>query len=135
MRNCFQFKTKLINLVRPPRNPRLKFKMSKVSNGYELSSVIYQQFRHNFNCASPLCQTGIEDNEHYLLHYPRFADQRRIMLDLVSRTTNINIMLQPSKDLHSLLLHGDSNSNVMINRVILEATLKYIKNSRRFDRT
>ena len=85
----------------------------------------------NFNCASPLClcQTGIEDNEHHLLHCPRFAHQRRIMLDKVSRTTNINIMRQSSEELCNLLLYGDSNSSVMINRVILEATLKYIKNS------
>ena len=67
----------------------------------EFSDLRSHRFRHNFNCASPLClcQTGIEDNEHYFLHCPRFAQQRRIMLDLVSRITNINIMRQSSKEL------------------------------------
>ena len=103
----------------------------------EFSDLRSHRFRHNFNCASPLClcQTGIEDNEHYFLHCPRFAHQRKIMLDLVCRITNINIMRQSSKELCNLLLYGDSNSNVMINRVILEATLKYMKNSRRSERT
>ena len=71
-----------------------------------------------------------EDNEHYFLHCPRFAHQRRIMHDLVSRITNINIMRQSSEELCNLLLYRDSDSNVMINRIILEATLKYVKNSR-----
>ena len=137
-----QFKTKLINLVRPPK--KSTFKIHDI-NGIKLltrlrvefSDLRSHRFRHNFNCASPLClcQTGIDDNEHYFLHCPRFAHQRKIMLDLVCRITNINIMRQSSKELCNLLLYGDSNSNVMINRVILEATLKYIKNSRRFDRT
>ena len=136
IRNCetvSQFKTKLINLVRPPK--KSTFKIHDI-NGIKLltrlrvefSDLRSHRFRHNFNCASPLClcQTGIEDNEHYFLHCPRFAYQRKIMLDLVCRITNINIMRQSSKELCNLLLYGDSNSNVMINRVILEATLKCI---------
>ena len=137
-----QFKTKLINLVRPPPPPPPKKSTFKIHdiNGIKLltrirvefSDLRSHRFRHNFNCASPLClcQTRIEDNEHYFLHCPRFAYQRKIMLDFVCRITNINIMRQSSKELSNLLLYGDSNSNVMINRVILEATLKYIKNSR-----
>ena len=145
IRKCetvFQFKTKLINLVRPPK--KSTFKIHDV-NGIKLLTRLRVEFsdlrshrlRHNFNCASPLClcQTGIEDNEHYFPHCLRFAYQRKTMLDLVCRITNINIMSQSSKELCNLLLYGDSNSNVMINRVILEATLKYIKNSRRFERT
>ena len=62
-------------------------------------------------------------------------DLHNSVLDLVSRTTNVNIMRQSSKELCNLLLYGDSNSNIMIDRVILEATLKYIKNSRRFEKT
>ena len=137
-----QFKTKLINLVRPPK--KSTFKIHDINgiklltrSRVEFTDLRSHRFRHNFNCASPLClfQTKIEDNEHYFLHCPRFAHQRRIMLDLVSRITNINIMRQSSKELCNLLLYGDSNSNVMINRIILEATLKYLKNSRRFERT
>ena len=133
-----QFKTKLINLVRHPKKSTFKIHDIKgikllTRLRVEFSDLRSHRFKHNFNSASPLCvcQTGIKDNEHYLLHCPRFAHQRRVMLDLVSRTTNINIMRQSSKELCSLLLYSDSNVNVMINRVILEATLKYIKNSRR----
>ena len=136
-----QFKTKLI-LVRPPKKSTIKI---HDINGIKLltrlrvefSDLRSHHFRHNFNCASPLClcQTRIEDNEHYFLHCPQFAYQRKIMLDLVYRITNINIIRQSGKELCNLLLYGDSYSNVIINRVILEATLKYIKNSRRFERT
>ena len=112
-----QFKTKLINLVRPPK--KSTFKIHDI-NGiklltrlrFEFSDLRSHRFRHNFNGASPLClcQTGIEDNEHYFLHvhYPRFAHQRKIMLDLVCRIANINIMCQFSKELCNLLLYSDS---------------------------
>ena len=109
-----QFKTKLINLVRPPKKSTFKIHdinciklLTRLRVGF--SDL---RFRHNFNCASPLClcQTGIEDNEHYSLHCPRFAHQHKIMLDLVCRITNINIMRQSSKELCNLLRYGDSNS-------------------------
>ena len=45
---------------------------------------------HAFACSNPscLCLKGIEDNEHFLLHCPRFATQRRDLLDLVSSLSN-----------------------------------------------
>ena len=49
----------------------------------------YHKLRHTFNCSNPscLCLTGTEDNEHFLLHCPRFATQRRDLRDLVSSLT------------------------------------------------
>ena len=41
----------------------------------EFSDLHEHRFRHNVLCSSPFCscQTGIEDNEHFLLHCPRFS--------------------------------------------------------------
>ena len=142
MRNCLPIQNQTHQFSKTPKKSTFKIYNIKGIKlltwlRVEFSDLRCHRFRHNFNCASPLClcQTEIEDNEHYHLHCPRFSQQRRFMLDLVSGTTNANIMYQSSKELCNLLLYGDSNSNVMINCVILEATLKYIKNSRCFEKS
>ena len=51
---------------------------------------------------SCLCLAGIEDKEHFLLHYPSFATQRRDLLELVSSMSNAEIMRLSSKELSNL---------------------------------
>ena len=62
-------------------------------------------------CAEPSCscQTGVEDNEHFLLHCPRFSTQRKTLLDLVSNLVGIDIMRLSSKELCTLLLYGNND--------------------------
>ena len=87
----------------------------------EFSDSRSHKFRNNFNCSSPLCLclTGIEDNEHFLLHCPRFAKQREDLLDLVSSLSDIEIMRLSSKELSNLLLYGHPNFTLVTNRVIV----------------
>ena len=77
----------------------------------KFSDLRYHKFRNNFNCSnlSCLCLTGIEDNEHCVLHCPRFATQCRDLLDLVSSLCNVEIMCLSSKQLSNLLLYGHPN--------------------------
>ena len=100
----------------------------------EFSDLRSHKFRHNFNCSSPscLCLTGKENNEHFLLHCPRFATQRGDLLDLVSGLSNIDIMRLSSKELSNLLLYGHPNFTLVTNRAIVESTIKFIKSTRRF---
>ena len=101
----------------------------------EFSDLRSHKFRHNFNCSGPscLCLTGIEDNEHFLLHCPRFATQRVNLLDLVSGLSNIDIMRLSSKELSNLLLHGHPNFTLVTNRAIVKSTIKFVKSTRRFE--
>ena len=138
--NISEFKRKLIQLVRPPNNSI--FNIHDIMGTklltrlrVEFSDLRSHKFRHNFNCSSPscLCLTGIEDNEHFLLHCPRFATQRGNLLDLVSGLSNIDIMSLSSKELSNLLLYGHPNFTLVTNRAIVESTIKFVKSTRRFE--
>ena len=92
------------------------------------------RFRHNYQCSSPMCfcQTGIENNEHFLLHCPRHSGHRRDLLDrnvVDADPTNLS-----STDLCNLLLHGNSCFSVDTNHHIIESTISFIKSTSHFKR-
>ena len=134
-----QFKTELLGRIRPPKRPT--FNIYDIEGiklltrlRVEFSDLRNHRYRHNFHCPNPtcLCQTGIENNEHFLLHCPRFSSQRRVLLDLVSKSVNFDILRLSSKELCNLLLYGHSKCTIITNRVIIESTLEYIKSTGRF---
>ena len=100
----------------------------------EFSDLRSHRYNHNFHCAEPSCscQTGVEDNEHFLLHCPRFSTQRKTLLDLVSNLVGIDIMRLSSKELCTLLLYGNNDFSYLVNRGVIEETIQYIKNTKRF---
>ena len=91
------------------------------------------KFRHNYYSLTPFCVCGTdkEDNEHFLLHYPLFDSMRLDLFDQLSEIPVLNVNLD-YKSLCDLLLFGDSHYNVIINRIILEATILFIKNTKIF---
>ena len=134
-----QFKTELLGRIRPPKRPT--FNIYDIEGiklltrlRVEFSDLRNHRYRHNFHCPNPtcLCQTGIENNEHFLLHCPRFSSQRRVLLDLVSKSVNFDILRLSSKEPCNLLLYGHSKCTIITNRVIIESTLEYIKSTGRF---
>ena len=85
-----EFKRKLLVQIRPPcRSVHNVHNITGIRNLTRLrvgfSHLNEHQFRHNFDCLSPLfvCGIGNEDNEHFLLHCPLFANARRVSLDPV----------------------------------------------------
>ena len=78
------------------------------------------------------CQAGVEDNEHFLLHCPRFSTQRKTLLDLASNLVGIDIMRLSSKELCTLLLYGNNDFSYLVIRGVIEETIQYIKNTKRF---
>ena len=91
------------------------------------------KFRHNFDSLTPFCACGndMEDNEHFLLHCPQFDSMRQDLFDRLSEIPGLNIDLD-DKPLCDLLLFGDLKNSVIINRIILEATISFIKDTKRF---
>ena len=77
---------------------------------------------------------GVEDTEHFLLLCRNYAMQRRDLLDA------INTILQPQGLSHlsnevllKIVLYGDERLTLISNTKILEATLKYIYATERFE--
>ena len=78
------------------------------------------------------CGAAKEDNEHYLLHCPKFDLIRAYLFGQLSEIPALDIDGMNSKILCSLLLYGCSQLDTVTNRMILDATISYIKKTRRF---
>ena len=135
------FKKQLIGLIRPPANsvygfhdPKRLSVLTQLRVG--LSKLNFHKFKHNFrDTVNPLCliSDGIEDTEHFLLLCRAYDIHRRDLLD------SVNAILRPhglsnlsNKELLQILLHGHEKLPFNSNTNILEATLKYIQASERF---
>ena len=86
------------------------------------------KFRHNYESVSPICacNTGIEDNEHFLLHCPMYDQMRNDLLDQLSEIPSLELGNLSSKALCKLLLFGDPYFSNIANELILEATISFI---------
>ena len=133
------FKSRLLSFIRPVQNkiynifdPQgLKF-LTRLHVG--LSHLNVHRFRHNFqDCLNPLCSCSleIEDTAHYLLHCHHFSTQRANLMNSVKLAfQNFEFLSENNKK--DLLLFGDSRFHENKNKLILEATLTFIKKSERF---
>ena len=72
-----------------------------------------------------------EDTEHYLLHCPQFNALRHHFLGQVL-DFGIDVARMSSKDFCNLLLYGKPNGSTFVNRIILEATISFMKSSKQF---
>ena len=97
------------------------------------SDLREHRFRHNFNCNSPTCECNLEPetNEQFLLKWPRFSSNRDQMLNTVSLIVN-DITVLPHSHLCDMLLFGSNVFNKVSNCLILEATIDYLKKTKRF---
>ena len=87
----------------------------------------------NINCLC-LCSLEIEVTSHYLLHCHHFSNHRTDLKNSVkSVITNFEFMTDNRK--RDILLYGDSRFDENKNKIILEATINYLKNSERFSRS
>ena len=95
----------------------------------DLSHLNEHRFQHNFQeCLNPLL---IEDTSHYLLHCHNFSHHGVALMNSVkSICDNFDSMSDNVKE--DLLLYGDSRFDENKNKVILKATINYIKNTERF---
>ena len=92
------------------------------------------RFRHNFqNCLNPLCSCSleIEDTSHHLLQCHHLSHHRVDLMNSVKPVCN-NFESMPNNVKQDLLLFGDSRFDENKNKVIMEATIRYVKNSGRF---
>ena len=71
--------------------------------------------------------------EHILLRCHHFANTRSALLEQVSDILKTDKKVLPEHRLVKILLYGDNNCNEIANKLIIEATIAFIKLSKRFD--
>ena len=95
------------------------------------------RFRHNFQeCINPLCSCSLEteNTSHYLLHCHHFSQNRiNLMNSVNSIFENFDVRSDNIKT--DVLLYGDPRLGGESNKIILEATISYLKTSERFTRS
>ena len=102
-----------------------------------LSKLNFHKFKHNFvDTVSPMCPAndGIEDTEHFLLLCHSFNNNRRSLLAGVHEVFKaVGNIVGPNNNLLQILLYGDKNLSENANKQILDLTIKYILETKRFD--
>ena len=98
-----------------------------------LSHLREHKFKHNFqDSLNPFCNCGldIESTVHYLLHCPMDLTERHILLSTVE---NIDDNLLDLSVLIKTLLFGSNSFDTSANTNVLNATIKYVLFTKRFE--
>ena len=137
------FKKKLLSKIRPPAksvfgiyDPMGLSLLTQLRVG--LSKLNFHKFKHNFrDTINPMCPTndGVEDTEHFLLLCPSFDDQRRDLLAGIEELLRpfVQIANLSNDALTQLLLYGDKDLSYEMNSDILRLTIRFIRETGRFD--
>ena len=137
--SVLSFKTYLNSFIRPPGHSFFKI---RDKNGIKLLTKIRvdfsdlrdYRFDHNFNCVSPICGCGTEDETsvHYLLRCPRYVRHRTELLSKISEIITSDVSVLPDDHLYHILVYGSNIYNPVSNGLIITETIRYIRNTGRF---
>ena len=98
-----------------------------------LSHLKVHKFNHGFNdTIDPMCacNTEIESVFHFYLRCPFYINQR---FNLMNDLSNLGINTTPSMFMMNFLLYGDKSFCNELNLKILQLSIQYIKDTKRFD--
>ena len=99
-----------------------------------LSHLRYHKKRHNFSdtpSETCLCRTDVENIKHYLFYCPLYGPMRASLAGCVIPILQKYDIIHLSNQVE-LYLYGHISINFADNETILKATIKYIKESKRF---
>ena len=100
-----------------------------------LSHLPEHKFKHGFfDSLNPICncRLDIETMCHFLLHCPNFINERTLLLNNVSRITK-DALPSCETAFVKLPLYGHNSFDLATNTLLLNASLKYILSSKRFN--
>ena len=103
----------------------------------DLNPLKYYKFDHNFlDTVSSMCTSndGVEDAEHFLLHFHEFKDIRNTLMSNVSQKIKSDILSFNPNTIVKTLLYGNKRYKKDVNTFILNQTIDFIKMSKRFDK-
>ena len=103
-----------------------------------LSHFNEHRFNHNFQSfINPLCSCSltIESTTHFLLHCYHFSNILSTLLNSINEVLGTITNLSDLSDcaLVKILLFGDQNYTQKENSCIINATIKYLEDSERFN--
>ena len=81
----------------------------------------------DFNITLCVCLTGKEENEHFLLNCRLYSIMRQDLFNQLSDIDGFNVADVNLRELCPLLLFDDQTLGIVVNRIILEATISFIK--------
>ena len=128
------FKSRLLRFVRPLEmsvfschNPIGIKNLARIRLGF--SHLRYHKFKHGFLDS---CSTAIENTVHYFLHCHNFSTARNTFLNEIA-IVDRSIILQDEIKIIQIFLYGNPICSVNDNKLIPNASLKYILETKRFD--
>ena len=135
--NVTSFKGKVLKLIRSSKNsifycnnPKGIQLLTKLRLG--LSHLREDKFLHNFqDTLNPNCNydEDIETSCHYLLHCLLYTNERLALLNVI-----LNVVLKVGHShIVEALLYGRTFLNISSNTNILNATIKFLLETKRFD--
>lgn len=137
--NLSIFKSKVVKSIRPIRKScyfiKDRYGLSLLARiRVDHSDLRSHRFDKKFNCINPTCACGIEDEtpEHFFLRCPLFAPQRASLFASISDIVNPEIINLPHDHLTSIILFGSKVYKFTTNKSILEASICFIKQTKRF---
>ena len=89
-------------------------------------------FLHNFDRLSQICDCGMakEDYERFLLHCPFYNVIRRDLFGYLDNILEFKVSGIYSRSLCDLLLFGKPDLDASLNKMIIEETIIFIKNTK-----
>ena len=102
----------------------------------DLNPLSFYKFKHNFKDtpdSSCKCNHGDEDTPHFLLDCHDYDNIRRNLMRNISSIIESDLNTMSRDEIVNLLIFGSSNYEFVINKQILQETIKFIKNTKRFD--
>ena len=132
-RNIFKFIWPSQNSVYNCHKPRRICLITRLRLG--LSHLRERKFKHGSqDTLNPLCCCGnnVEPTEHFLLHCPQFANDRRTLPSTLGNF-NYSLLENTSNVLTQTLLFGNMSLSSSDNSSILNATIDFILATKRID--
>ena len=128
-----RFARPLENGVFTCHNPIAIKYLSRIRLGF--SHLRYHKFKHGFlDAIDPLCScsTGIENTVHYFLHCPNFSFAQNTFLNEIA-IVDRPIIDQDDIKIIQTFLYGNPSYSINDNKLILDASIKYILETKRFE--
>ena len=134
------FKKSILKFIRPSQNrvynchnPKGYKLLTRLRVG--LSHLREHKFKHSFqDTLNPICNCGenIETTSCYLLHCPDYLEERKTLLNTISCIVP-NIFDFNNDQLTENLLYGREDLDNINNTSILDATINYLIETKRFN--
>ena len=135
-----EFKRLYLVNIRPPKKDIFqvddRYGLKRLTQlRVDFSDLREHRFSHNFNCPSPICKCGLDEEttEHYFLRCHLHSRHRILLLRSLSDIVKNDISVLPSHHLCEILLYGSKVYNDVSNMLILQSSIRFIRSTKRFD--